>query len=110
MMIQEFYRLHGQMREGSMLNTHLVWVSLAGGQRQSPRSVHWAFPSGGDILCKLFVLVDKDAPPAERVSVASLRETLKMVLELGLEARVVGGYVGSVWNSDSDIEWSDDGV
>ena len=54
MMIQEFYRLHGQM-EGSMLKTHLVWVSLAAGQRQSPHSVHWAFPSGGDMLCEQFV-------------------------------------------------------
>ena len=109
MMIQELYRLHGHM-EGSMLKTHLVWVSLAAGERQRYRSAHWDFPSGDNVMCKQFVLINKDAPAAEMISVDSLRETLETVLALGLEARVVGGYVGSGWNSDSDIEWSDDGV
>ena len=92
MMIQEFYRLHGQM-EGSMLKTHLVWVSLAAGERQRYRSAHWDFPSG-KVVCKQFVLINKDAPAAERISVDSLMETLETVLALGLEVRVVGGVCG----------------
>lgn len=109
MMIQEFHRVHGQM-EGSMLETNLLWVGLAAGQRRSPHSAaHWEFPPG-NVVCKQFVLISRDAPAAERISVPSLMEILETVLALGLEARVVRADVGGGWNSDSDIEWSDDGV
>ena len=100
--------MHGQMK-GGMLETTLLWVSLAAGQRRSPHSAaHWEFPPG-NVMCKQFVLINKDAPAAERISVPSLR-TLETVLALGLEARVVGAYVGGGWNSVCVTVWSVDGV